>query len=160
MQAAPRTVVAFHYNLLDSDNHTIETTRDGEPSLCLLGTNNVLPGLEQAMLGKSVGDVFSVTLTPERAYGLRDEKRKERISLKYLKHEGKLLPGKIVRINSNQGVKTATVIKVGKFNADLDLNHPLAGQTITFEVEIMDVRAASQEEIEHGHAHGVGGHQH
>lgn len=160
MQVAPHTVVAFHYNLLDNDNHSIETTRDGEPTLCLIGANNVLPGLEQVMLGKAAGDVFSVTLTQEKAYGLRDENRKDRVSLKYLKHEGKLRPGKIVRINSNQGVKTGTVIKVGKFNADLDLNHPLAGQTITFEVEIMDIRAASQEEIDHGHAHGIGGHQH
>lgn len=160
MQVAPQTVVSFHYNLIDSEGHAIETTRDGEPTLCLLGANNMLPGLEQAMLGKSVGDVFSVTLTPERAYGLRDENRKDRISLKYLKHEGKLIPGKIVRINSNDGVKTATIIKVGKFNADVDLNHPLAGQHITFEVEIMAIRPAAQEEIDHGHAHGVGGHQH
>ena len=160
MQISHHKVVSFHYTLLDSDGHTIETTRDGEPTLFLVGADNVLPGLEQAMQGKTVGDVFSVTLGPERAYGLRDDSRKDRISAKYLKHEGKLLPGKIVRINTDQGIKTATVIKVGKFNVDVDLNHPLAGQTITFDLEIMDIRDASQEEIDHGHAHGIGGHHH
>ena len=160
MQVSNHSVVSFHYNLIDSDGHSIETTRDGQPALALMGANNLLAGLEQAMLSKAEGDVFSVTLTAERAYGLRDENKKDRVSLKYLKHEGKLIPGKIVRLNSNQGVKTATVIKVGKFNADLDLNHPLAGQQVTFEVEILSIREATQEEIDHGHAHGIGGHQH
>lgn len=160
MQISNNKVVSFHYNLLDSTGKQIETTRDGEPVLFLVGADNVLPGLEQAMLGKSVGDSFNVTLSAERAYGLRDESRKDRVSAKYLKHEGKLQPGKVVRINTDQGMRTATVIKVGKFNVDLDLNHPLAGQAITFEVEITAIRDAEPEEISHGHAHGAGGHQH
>ena len=160
MQISTNTVVSFHYNLLDAGGKLIETTRDGDPVLFLTGSDNILPGLEQAMQGKSVGDSFTVTLAAERAYGLRDESRKDRISAKYLKHEGKLQPGKVVRINTDQGVRTATVIKVGKFNVDIDLNHPLAGQDITFEVEVVAIRDAEPEEIAHGHAHGAGGHQH
>lgn len=153
-------VVSFHYDLFNAEGQAIESTRDGEPTLCLVGANNILPGLEQDMLGKAVGEKFSITLAPAMAYGLRDDSKRDRVSLKYLKHEGKLKPGQVVRLNTNQGQRTATVIKVGKFNADLDLNHPLAGQTIRFEVEITAIRPATEDEIAHGHAHGPGGHQH
>jgi len=66
----------------------------------------------------------------------------------------------VVSVQTNQGVRQVTVVKVGKFNVDADTNHPLAGKTLTFDIEIMEVRAASAEEKAHGHAHGVGGHQH
>lgn len=160
MSVGDRTVVSFHYELKDQSGSAIETSRDHDPVAFLVGADNVLPGLERAMQGKGVGEQFSVTLAPEVAYGLRDEAKTDRVSAKYLKHEGKLKPGKVVRIDTNQGVKTATVLKVGKFSVDLDLNHPLAGQTITFDVEIVDIRAAEAEEIAHGHAHGKGGHHH
>lgn len=160
MKISPHSVVAFHYTLFNETGEAIETSRDGEPSLCLIGANNILPGLEKAMLGKQAGDEIDVTLEPHLAYGLYQENRKDRIAAKYLKHEKKLHPGKVVRINTDKGVQTATVIKVGKFSVDIDSNHPLAGQTIRFEVEITEVREASSEERAHGHAHGVGGHQH
>ena len=94
------------------------------------------------------------------AYGPRIESKTDRISAKYLKHEGKLRPGQIVSIQTDNGRQSATVLKVGKFNVDIDLNHPLAGQTISFDVEITAIRAATAEETSHGHAHGAGGHQH
>ncbi len=160
MKISTNKVVSFHYTLRNSEGEQIESTRDGNPSLFLTGAGNVLPGLEQAMMGREIGENFDVTLPPAMAYGLRDENKKDRISAKYLKHEGKLKQGQVVRIDTNQGRKTATVIKVGKFSVDIDLNHPLAGQSITFEVEIMDMREATTDEISHGHAHGIGGHQH
>lgn len=160
LTVSQHTVVAFHYDLADASGSAIESSRDGDPVLCLIGADNVLPGLERAMMGKTSGDRLQVTLPPEQAYGLRDEQKTDRVSAKYLRHEGKLSPGKIVRIDTNQGIKTATVLKVGKFSVDLDLNHPLAGQTLTFDVEITSVRPAQAEEIAHGHAHGVGGHHH
>lgn len=160
MHIQDRKVVSFHYDLLDSTGQQIETSRDSDPVLFLVGAGNILAGLEQAMLNRSPGDSFSITLPPEQAYGLRDESKKDRVSAKYLRHEGKLHPGKVVQIDTNHGRKTATVIKAGKFSVDLDLNHPMAGQAITFTVEIVDVRDALPEEISHGHAHGVGGHHH
>ena len=72
----------------------------------------------------------------------------------------RLLPGGLVQVNTNQGVASARVIKVGKFNVDVDLNHPFAGKDLVFFVEVKEVRAATEEELAHGHAHGVGGHQH
>lgn len=160
LSVGERTVVSFHYDLRDPAGTIIETSRDGDPVAFLVGADNVLPGLEQAMLGKRSGEQLSVTLGPELAYGLRDETKTDRVSAKYLKHEGKLKPGKIVRIDTNQGIKTATVLKVGKFTVDLDLNHPLAGQTLTFDINIEAIRAAEAEEVAHGHAHGKGGHHH
>ena len=160
MPVSTNNVVSFHYSLSDQNGEHIETTRDGEPTLFLVGAGNVLPGLEQAMMNRQVGDCFTVSLEPHLAYGMRQDNRTERIAAKYLKHEGKLKPGQVVSIHSDQGRRTATVVKVGKFSVDVDLNHPLAGQTITFDIEIIDIRNASAEEIAHGHAHGVGGHQH
>ena len=154
------TVVSFHYTLSDANGVELETSRDAHPTLYLHGHNNIIPGLEQAMAGKDAGDTFSVTLEPKEAYGERNEGLMERVPAKYLKHEGKLTPGKAVRINSNQGMKMGTVIKAGKFSVDVDMNHPLAGETLTFDVEIVKLREATQEEVSHGHAHGEGGHQH
>ncbi|MEH6557478.1 MAG: peptidylprolyl isomerase [Oceanicoccus sp.] len=160
MQISSKSVVAFHYTLFDEAGDEVESSRDSDPSLCLMGAGNILPGLEQAIIGKQVGDKIDVTLEPHLAYGVFQADKKDRISAKYLKHEGKLHPGKVVRINTNQGAQTATIVKVGKFSVDVDLNHPLAGQTVKFAIEIDDVRTASPEEVSHGHAHGTGGHQH
>ena len=155
------TVVSFHYTLADESGNIVEDSRkDDTPSVYLHGANNILGGLEQALTGLQVGDKKKVSLQPHAAYGLRNASKIERVPAKYLKHEGKLKAGKIVRIDSNHGVKTATVLKVGKFSVDLDMNHPLAGQSIHFDVEITDIRQASPEEIAHGHAHGPVGHHH
>jgi FKBP-type peptidyl-prolyl cis-trans isomerase SlyD len=153
-------VVSFHYTLSNEAGEEVESTRGEEPSLCLIGADNILPGLEQAMMGKQSGETFNITLAPYLAYGMYQANKKDRISSKYLKHEGKLTPGKVVKINTNKGSKTGTIIKVGKFNVDVDLNHPLAGQSISFDIAIINVRPGTVEEVTHGHAHGVGGHQH
>lgn len=160
MQATKDTVVSFHYTLLNGAGEEIETSRNGDPSLFLFGHNAVLPGVEEALEGKSAGDKLTVTLAPEHAFGVRKTDMEQRVPVKYLKHEGKMKPGQTVRINTEQGMRSGTVIKVGKFNVDVDMNHPLADQTVNFDIEVMDVRAASADEVSHGHAHGAGGHHH
>ncbi len=160
MQIAKNSVVSFHYTLSDVDGTVIESSSGGDASLYLHGANNILPALEKAMAGRSVGDTFDVELSAEQAYGARVEGKTQRIPAKYLKHEGKLKPGQIVRFRDDQGVKQATVLKVGKFSVDIDSNHPLAGRALRFSIEITDVRAASPDEVAHGHAHGPGGHEH
>lgn len=160
MKISSNAVVAFHYNLYNEARDLVETTRQGEPSLFLVGTKSVMPAMEQAMLGRESGESFELTLEPHQAYGLRQADKQQRVSAKYLKHEGKLKPGQMVSLQSDKGRRVATVIKVGKFSVDVDLNHPLAGQTIRFEIEIKEVREATHEEISHGHAHGAGGHHH
>lgn len=80
--------------------------------------------------------------------------------MKHLLTKGRLKPGQSVKVNTEQGPRDATVVKVGLKNVDLDTNHPLAGKHLQFDIEVTEVRAAAQEELDHGHAHGVGGHQH
>lgn len=160
MQATKDSVVSFHYTLFNNAGEELETSRDGDPTLFLFGHNGVLPGVESALEDKSVGEQLSVELAAKDAFGLQNTENKQRIPSKYLKHEGKMRPGQIIRINTEEGVKTGTVIKVGKFNIDVDMNHPLAGQDVRFDIEIVEIRQATEDEVSHGHAHGAGGHQH
>jgi FKBP-type peptidyl-prolyl cis-trans isomerase SlyD len=160
MKVAKNTVVSFHYDLFNTSDEIIESTKNGDPTLALIGAKNMITGLEQALMGKNERENLEVTLEPYQGYGVRDEEKTQRVPAKYLKHEGKLRKGQIVRVDSNQGMKVCTVLKVGKFSVDLDMNHPLAGQTIRYQVTIEQVRAATDDEIGHGHAHGAGGHHH
>lgn len=154
------SVVSFHYTLREAGGDELETSRDGEPTLYLHGAGNLLPALERNLEGKAEGDVFSVALEARDAYGDRDPARQQRVPVKHLLYQGRLRPGMLVQVNTADGRRPATVLKVGKFSADLDTNHPLAGRDLVFDIEITGVRAATEEEIAHGHAHGPGGHQH
>lgn len=160
MQATKDTVVSFHYTLSDAEGQEVETSRGTEPSLSLLGHSNIMQGVEDAMEGKTTGDTLNVELTAEQAFGERKEGLQQRVPIKYLKHEGKMKQGQTVRVNTEKGVQAGTVIKVGKFNVDVDMNHPLADQSVSFDIEIIDIRAATADEITHGHAHGKGGVEH
>ena len=160
MQISNESVVTFHYTLSDEAGEQKETSRDGDPTAYLHGANNIIPGLESALSGKSAGDVFTVTLQAEDAYGTRDPQRQQRVPVKHLVFKGKLRPGMVVQLNTREGMRPVTVVKAGRHSADIDTNHPLAGQALTFDIEIVDVRQASADELAHGHAHGRGGHQH
>jgi len=160
MQIENGVVVTFHYNLIDAEGKVIESSRETDPTVYLHGADNILPKLEAEFAGKKAGDSFKITLSAADSYGERREESIERVPAKYLKHAGKLVPGKVVRLNTETGVMVVTIVKVGKFAVDVDTNHPLAGQTLTYDIEIVDAREASAEEKEHGHAHGVGGHHH
>ena len=160
MNIAPKTVAIFHYTLRNDAGDELESSRGGDASAYLHGANNIVPGLEKAMEGKSAGDVFSATVAPEEAYGQPDPERQQRVPVKHLLFKGKLRPGMVVQLNTSEGRVPVTVVKAGRHSADIDTNHPLAGQSLTFDIEIVEVRDASEEEIAHGHAHGPGGHQH
>lgn len=152
--------VSFHYTLKNAEGEQMETSREKDPMSYLHGANNIIAGLEKAMEGHAVNDEFSVTVEPEDAYGVRNEKNVQRVPLKRLKGIGKVSVGQVLNLQTNNGQVQVTVLKVGRFNVDVDGNHPLAGKQLTFDVEIMDIREASEEELEHGHVHGPGGHQH
>jgi FKBP-type peptidyl-prolyl cis-trans isomerase SlyD len=155
-----KTVVQFHYTLRNEAGEELESSRGGEPSVYLHGAKNVIRGLESAMAGRAAGDIFSATLAPEDAYGIRNPEKIQRVPVKHLVSRGKLQAGKVAQLNTREGMRAVTVLKVGRHSADIDTNHPLASQILTFDVEIVDVRAATAEELAHGHAHGPGGHQH
>lgn len=152
--------VSFHYTLKNADGEQMETSREKEPMSYLHGANNIITGLEKAMEGHAINDEFSVTVEPEEAYGVRNENNVQRVPLKRLKGVGKVSVGQILTLQTDKGQVQVTVLKVGRFNVDVDGNHPLAGKALTFDVEITDIREASAEELEHRHVHGPGGHQH
>ena len=160
MQIGPETVVSFHYTLREESGDELETSRGGEPTAYLHAANNIIPGLESAMTGHESGDTFSVTVKPEEAYGLPREDSVQRVPIKHLAFKGKLRAGDTVQLNTRDGLRAVTVVKAGRHSADIDTNHPLAGKTLVFDIEVMDIRAATAEEVSHGHAHGPGGHQH
>lgn len=160
MSIAKDSVVQFHYILKNTDGSQIESSHLGHPMAYLHGHGNVVPGLEEAMEGKAAGDNFSVTVTPDKAYGQRNEELTQRIPVKHLQGAKKWKKGMIAHVETDQGQRQVTVLKVGKFMVDVDANHPFAGKDLIFEVEVKEVRDATAEEISHGHAHGLGGHQH
>ena len=154
------TVVTFHYTLRGEDGALIESSAGKDPVTYMHGHANIVPGLETQMTGKQGGEKFSATVAPELGYGLHDPNGVQRVPTKHLATKGKIVPGQMVAINTRQGERYARVVKVGHFNVDVDLNHPLAGKTLVFDIEIVAVRAATPEELEHGHALGPGGHGH
>lgn len=158
MQIAEKTVVSFDYTLKRPDGSLVEASGEGDPVTYMHGTGNIIPGLERALAGKQAGDVVEVTVLPADGYGERREDMKQRIPAKHLGGAKKLRPGMQVPIELDHGTQVVTVLKVGKFAVDIDANHPLAGETLCFHVEIRTVRAALPVELEHGHAHGADGH--
>jgi FKBP-type peptidyl-prolyl cis-trans isomerase SlyD len=166
MSIKDNCVVSFHYRLCEIDQNGIksawlEQSMGREPLLYLHGHGNLIPGLENVLAGKKIGDEVKVTLSPELAYGPRHPHAVHRVPLKHLlKSHRQILPGQIVTLQTDKGPKNVVVIKVGKFNVDVDVNHPYAGRILHYEIQVDNVRAASAEEIAHRHAHGAGGHHH
>ena len=156
MKIAKNSVVEFHYKVSEG-TVLLEDSHGNEPLIYLHGHGGLFNTMEQAFVGKSMDDKFEVTLTPDQSYGERREDAIQRIPLKHLQGATKWKPGMVATVDSNQGRSEVTIIKVGRFNADCDINHPFAGKTLTFDIEVVSVRAATDEEISHGHAHAKGG---
>jgi len=152
-------VVRFHYSVAEAGQEPVETSRDREPLAILFGHGNIIPGLEKAMDGHEAGETFKADVTAADAYGERRDGMSQRVPKKHFGDQ-KLAPGQQVVLNTSFGPRAVTIEKVGMSVVDVDLNHPMAGKDLQFDVEIVDVREASKEEIEHGHVHGDGGHQH
>ncbi|WP_370980703.1 peptidylprolyl isomerase [Agaribacterium sp. ZY112] len=161
MKIAKNSVVTFFYSLHDDSGKELENNFEGTPMAYLHGHNNIFTKLESELEGLSVGDEKEVQLTPKEAYGERRADATQKVPMKHIlgKHK-KLKPGQFVKVNGEKGPIDASVIKAGKFMVELDFNHPLAGLNLSFKVKIDEVRAASEEELAHGHAHGLGGHHH
>lgn len=160
MQVTNDTVVQFNYTLKNEEGQMLDTNVGNTPLAYLHGHNGMLEGIEKALTGKEEGESFSITLAPENAYGERNADLTQRVPIKHLHGAKQWKPGMIATVHTEQGERQVTVIKAGKFMADVDMNHPLAGLTLIFDLEVVSVRAATKEELEHGHAHGEGGHQH
>jgi FKBP-type peptidyl-prolyl cis-trans isomerase SlyD len=157
MQITDKRAVTIHYTLKDDEGTVLDSSKGRDPLGYLQGAGNIVPGLEKALEGKAAGQSIQVTLTPEEGYGLRDESDIRNVPLRKLS-DGKAAVGMRCQIRTPDGVQIATVTAVRGDYATVDLNHPLAGMRLHFDVEVVAVREATPEELTHGHIHGAGGH--
>ena len=158
MQVADKKAVSISYTLKDDSGKVVDTSEGRAPLVYLHGTGSIVPGLEKALLGKQTGDEVHVDLSVDDAYGRRDEKKGRKVPLRKLP-QGKVTAGMRYRGQTEGGPVSALVTAVQGDYATIDANHPLADMNLHFDIKIVDVRDATAEELEHGHAHAPG-HQH
>jgi len=160
VQVEKNRVVTFHYTLRDEQGAVIDSSNGRAPLSYLHGKGNIIPGLEQALVGKAAGDKLDVTVAPEQAYGRRDERLVQTVARKLFGEIAELKPGMQVRASGRQGARLVNVVRVERDFVTVDGNHPLAGRTLRFALEVTEVRKATHEEVSHGHVHGPAGHAH
>jgi FKBP-type peptidyl-prolyl cis-trans isomerase SlyD len=160
MKVAENTVVVIDYTLKDNDGSVIDSSEGAGPLAYLHGAGNIIPGLEEALLGKEAGDEVQASIEPGKAYGERHEQLKQEVPRELFSGVDKVEVGMQFQSETEQGPVLVTVTDVKEETVTVDGNHPLAGVHLNFDVTIREVREASEEELEHGHVHGEGGHQH
>ena len=154
MSISQGQVVQFHYTLTDDAGEVLDSSDGGEPLAYLHGYAGIIPGLEQQMEGKQVGDEFSAVIAPEDAYGVVDPELIQEVPLDVLSHIEGLAVGMQLQSQSQDGrVQTIVVDALNETTATLNANHALAGRTLTFAVSVESTRDATEEEIAQGHAH-------
>jgi FKBP-type peptidyl-prolyl cis-trans isomerase SlyD len=159
MQISKDKVVSIDYTLTNSNGDILDSSKGRAPLAYLHGAQNIIPGLETALDGKSTNDTLKVTIPPEQGYGPRNEQMvqavpRDRFPIKDIK------VGMQFQATGPQGQLPVMVVAVDDQNVTIDANHPLAGVALTFDVTVREVRDATAEELSHGHVHGPGGHQH
>jgi FKBP-type peptidyl-prolyl cis-trans isomerase SlyD len=160
MQIADKMVVTIDYTLKNDEGTILDSSTEGNFAY-LHGANNIIPGLENALTGKSAGDEVDVSVTPAEGYGERNDTMVQAVPRDMFDSEQEIQVGMQFHAQSPEGeMIVVTVTDVEGDDITVDGNHPLAGVNLNFGVKVVDVREASQEEIEHGHVHGPGGHQH
>lgn len=160
MSISKNSVVSIHYTLTDDHQKVLDSSSGKEPLVYLHGSGNIIPGLEFALEGRKAGDKFKVTVPPEDGYGIRHEKMVHSIAKSDFKEDTKVEVGMQFQVNAPDGPIILTVAEVKDNEVVVDGNHPLAGMTLHFDVEVSEVRQATHEELSHGHVHGHGGHVH
>ena len=160
MQIENDRVVTINYTLTDTAGTVLDQSQDASFSY-LHGAQNIIPGLEDALHGKQAEDRLQVTIEPERAYGERDDGRVQAVPREMFPQDVDIEVGMNFHAQSPEGAPmTVTVTEVSDATVTVDANHPLAGETLNFDVEVISVREADAEELEHGHVHGPHGHHH
>lgn len=160
MQIANNTVVSIDYTLTNDNGDVVDSSQGREPLVYLHGAGNIIPGLENALLGKSKGDQTTVRVTPAEGYGERNEQLQQTVS-KEMFGDAAVEVGVQYQAATPDGQPVViTVVGMEGDDVTIDGNHPLAGEHLNFDVTIVEIREATEEEIEHGHAHGIGGHNH
>lgn len=152
------SAVTFHYALKDDAGAVIDSSQSGEPLAYLHGHGNLVVGLERKLEGKNSGDRLSVKVPPGEGYGEYSKSLVQKVPRRSLKGIARITVGMRLHTQTEQGPRAVTVTHVAGDMVTIDANHPLAGKNLNFEIEINDVRAATEEELAHGHVHGPGGH--
>jgi FKBP-type peptidyl-prolyl cis-trans isomerase SlyD len=160
VQIAADSVVLIHYTLKDDDGKVLDSSAGGDPLSYIQGHGSLVSGLEKALEGKTQGNRIAVTLSPAEGYGTRSDTLVQRVPKRSLQGAGEIRKGMQFQAQTDEGVRVFTVTTIVGDMVTLDGNHPLADQTLHFEVEVIEVRGATAEELEHGHVHGPGGHHH
>ena len=160
MPIAQNSVVTIHYTLKDDAGEVIDSSREGDPIAYLHGHGNLVPGLERELQGKGSGDKVSVSVSAADGYGEYDKKLVQQVPRRAMQGVGKITLGMRLHAQTPEGPRAVTVTRIVGDMVTIDANHPLAGKNLNFDVEITDVRDATEEELTHGHVHGEGGHHH
>ncbi len=161
MKIEKNKVVSIDYKLTNDKNETVDSSEGREPLAYLHGNGNLIPGLEKALDGKVSGDKLTVSIPPEEGYGLRDDSKRIDIPREVFKGVDEVKPGMQFQARNKEGaVELLTVVAVEGDKITIDANHPLAGETLNFDVTVKEIREATAEELAHGHVHGAGGHHH
>ena len=158
MTIKTNSVVTLHYTLKDDGGEVIDRSAPQHPLAYLHGHGNLVPGLERELEGKSAGDKFTVKVLPAEGYGEYNRELVQQVPRRTLKGLAKITVGMRLQADTPEGPRALTVTRVAGDMVTLDGNHPLAGKNLNFDIAIEEVRAATSEEIEHGHVHGPGGH--
>jgi FKBP-type peptidyl-prolyl cis-trans isomerase SlyD len=153
-------VVLIHYSLKDDAGGVIDTSAGGEPLAYIQGHGNLVSGLEKALEGKQGGSSITVSVEPSEGYGKFDPALIQRVPKRSLQGSGEIKKGMQFQARTEDGMRLFTVTGVMGDLVTLDGNHPLADKTLHFDVQVVSVREATAEELEHGHVHGAGGHHH
>ena len=152
---APNKVVAINYAVKTEDGQTLDQSKDGSPLNFIHGRGMLIPGLENALEGKTVGDSFTAEVKPEEAYGERHDGLIQTVP-RNLFGENEVQPGMQFRASTDQGEQSVVIVEVKDDEVTVDGNHPLAGVNLNFDVEVIEVRDAPEQELEHGHVHTDG----
>ena len=160
MDISADKVVLIHYTLKDDAGNTLDSSAGGEPLAYIQGHGNLVSGLEKALEGKQDGGSVAVSVSPEDGYGKHDPDLIQRLPKRTLQGSGEVKKGMQFQARTKDGMRLFTVTGLMGDMVTLDGNHPLADRTLHFEVQIVAVRDATTEELEHGHVHGAGGHHH
>lgn len=158
MNIEKNKVVSFDYTLTLEDGQVLDSSDGRDPLSYIQGLGHIISGLENAMEGKKSGDAFKISIPPEDAYGIYNKELLQAVPISSFDSSLQIVPGMEFSNDDNNAI--FRVIEVQKDHVVLDGNHPLAGELLTFDIKITNVREASQDELSHGHVHGPGGHHH
>ena len=157
---AKDTAVKFNYTLKDDDGNILDQSPEGQPLAYLHGHSNIIPGLEQQLEGKSAGERINAVVEPVDGYGEYQELAVQKVPRDNFQGVEDIQAGMQFQSEAGGQVMLVTVTDVNDDEVTVDANHPLAGKRLTFDVEIQEVRAATEDELNHGHVHGAGGVEH